>query len=475
MTLLAVFADDFTGALDAGIQFTKAGFSTDILLWTEYADLKESQAAALSDVIVIDTESRHLESAEAFNRLLKLAKLALSQGTSYFYKKTDSTLRGQTGAEMQAMMLGIGQHQVHFTPAYPDMNRLTIKGVQYVDGKQLAQSPYANDPLNPVTSSYIPEILAVQGLNTVKLATLAHTNQTGADLTGAVTIHHETAAVGQTGPCQSENTMVYLYNASSRDDLEAISLYLKNSQKLRLTAGCAGFAEFLAKRLQEIALETEGRENQNRFKDCRSDCEPGMKVPGHTKQSKTAGRLRQHAGSHGAVLLLCGSANQSSLRQLEIFAEGKPKTTFHVLSRKEKHPAYWSSVTGRKQLSDIKQTLRQEGLYVIQTVRKREELDETIRADDTAGSLGTLAANLTAQMPDLNLIVFGGDTVYALMSALRGSALHPLDEISPGVVSSCLQFGTSARLMVTKAGGLGDDKVIEKILAYMATADRPEV
>ena len=56
----------------------------------------------------------------------------------------------------------------------------------------------------------------------------------------------------------------------------------------------------------------------------------------------------------------------------------------------------------------------------------------------------------------------GGDTVWALWSAMGITALIPLPELLPGI-AACLCRERNL-LFVTKAGGFGDDRLVEQIL-----------
>ena len=60
-----------------------------------------------------------------------------------------------------------------------------------------------------------------------------------------------------------------------------------------------------------------------------------------------------------------------------------------------------------------------------------------------------------------DLILFGGDTAYAVLQRLGEHDLQALGEILPGVPLSRTRSG---RLLVTKAGGFGEDDVVRRIL-----------
>ena len=50
---LLMIADDFTGALDAGVQFAKKGFSTKVLVYSKDMSFQAEDA----DVLVVDAET----------------------------------------------------------------------------------------------------------------------------------------------------------------------------------------------------------------------------------------------------------------------------------------------------------------------------------------------------------------------------------------------------------------------------------
>ena len=62
MIHLFVIADDFTGALDTGVQFASYGAATKVVVGT---GLQALEADAQTQVLVVDAETRHLPAAQA--------------------------------------------------------------------------------------------------------------------------------------------------------------------------------------------------------------------------------------------------------------------------------------------------------------------------------------------------------------------------------------------------------------------------
>ena len=87
MTRLLTIADDFTGALDTGVQFAVRGARTCVVTDPAY---DFSQTKAETEVLVLDVETRHLTPEAAYQRVFRAVRDALGAGFTCIYKKTDS-------------------------------------------------------------------------------------------------------------------------------------------------------------------------------------------------------------------------------------------------------------------------------------------------------------------------------------------------------------------------------------------------
>ena len=116
MASLLMIADDFTGALDTGVQFAASGVQTRVIVG---GDVDLAARGEDVQVLVIDAETRHLPPERAYAVVEKLVRQAEALGVQYIYKKTDSALRGNIGAELTALLRASGQKQLPFLPAYP--------------------------------------------------------------------------------------------------------------------------------------------------------------------------------------------------------------------------------------------------------------------------------------------------------------------------------------------------------------------
>ena len=128
MVKLLIIADDFTGALDTGVQFAAGGAETRVVTNVEY---NFESAGEEVQVLVLDAETRHLKKEEAYEVVFRISRRAFESGVPYLYKKTDSALRGNVGAELKAVLDATGRPSIHFLPAFPRMNRNTRNGIHY--------------------------------------------------------------------------------------------------------------------------------------------------------------------------------------------------------------------------------------------------------------------------------------------------------------------------------------------------------
>ena len=113
---LVIVADDLTGAADSAARCMQAGLSAEI--W-----LEASPKDVAVDVVALSTDSRFLLPEEAAQRVTTtLSALSAWAGVTW-YKKIDSTLRGNLGAELDAMLDALPNTVAVICPAFPAQGR----------------------------------------------------------------------------------------------------------------------------------------------------------------------------------------------------------------------------------------------------------------------------------------------------------------------------------------------------------------
>ncbi|HEX2924621.1 MAG TPA: four-carbon acid sugar kinase family protein, partial [Chloroflexota bacterium] len=217
MTQLGIVADDLTGAMDTGVQSAKAGLRAVVMLGN--GELPPAE------MVVISTDSRD-EPAEVAYRHAREAAGRLAG--RLVYKKMDSTLRGNLGAEIDGMLDGLRLERALVAPAFPNTGRTTEGGYHKVHGVLLSESAFARDPVWPATESHLPTIIARQTRRAVGHLSLEVVEQGPEEVIEAL---------------KREKAPIVAADAVESRHLRTLAEALVRMDRLWLPAGCAGLAE----------------------------------------------------------------------------------------------------------------------------------------------------------------------------------------------------------------------------------------
>lgn len=412
MVKLLIIADDFTGAEDTGVQLAKYGIVT--FVTTDFTSCFQNLNQD-AEVLVVDTESRHLPPEEAYRRVFAVVSQAKACGISNLYKKTDSTLRGNIGAEIQAVMDAWGEEPLLFLPAFPKMKRITRNGIQYVDGVPVKDSPFGNDPFTPVRFSSVSEIVTSQ-------------SNVEVDLSNRQNLTEDLKKV-------DKKKIVLCIDAETDADFKEIASMLPKENGL-LLAGCAGFAEQLP---NLISFHREQRQE-------------------HIQAEK--------------ILMVCGSLSAVSQNQIAV-AEQSGISSLGLGSEQKLKDDYLKTEAGKQFVHDAAKQLQEEKRLILKSVRDENEAmyvkpGESRLHIRIASNMGKIVNAIHQNTPIDLLIVFGGDTIFGIVQALHCKGIMPQEEILPGIVYGKLFYEDKELRVITKAGGFGEAEDLVKVLSQYA-------
>lgn len=406
MVKLLVIADDFTGALDTGVQFAASGAETRVVTNIEY---DFSRTGREVQVLVLVAETRHVKWEEAYRMVYGIAKRACESGIPYLYKKTDSALRGNIGSELKAVLDAAGKRSLHFLPAFPRMNRVTRNGIHYIDGSPVHESVFGKDPFEPVTCSYIPDMIRGEVPVTVVESMDGWERQNG----------------------------VMVYDASTDEELMSIGSFLKEKGELGLTAGCAGFAAVLPQLL-------------------------GL-----------SGKRRERISLDKKFLVACGSVNPITVRQLDYAERAGMKRIRLTPEQKLEKDYLESEEGNRALEEWTKTALEEECCIFdtndLPGCRAACEyagshglsLDELrVRIADT---LGRVVEHLVRAGVKSTMLLTGGDTLMGFMRHIGCDEIVPACEMAPGTVLSQVDIDGRTYSIISKSGGFGEEKLIAEL------------
>ena len=226
MAEVLAIADDLTGALEVGALFAESGVANVV---TTRSTLDRDPSTADFPVCVVDLESRHLAAEDAAKKVGDVATELRQAGGRGLYKKTDSTLRGPIGAELNAIMEAWPDRSLVFVPAYPRLGRVVRGGRLFIDGRPLEKTDFSHDPLQPVHSGWLREILEPSVDARVVLV----------ENSDALSLRLE----------QAEKPALYVCDGETEDDLDAVAQCVMSRKVWPLMAGPAGFVRPLSELL----------------------------------------------------------------------------------------------------------------------------------------------------------------------------------------------------------------------------------
>ena len=408
MVKILIIADDFTGALDTGVQFAARGAATIVVTDLNY-DFQSIDKPM--EVLVMVAETRHLLPQEAYEIVYSTVHRAFQAGIEYIYKKTDSALRGNIGSELTALMDATGVDTIPFLPAFPKLGRVTREGIHYIDNVPVAQSVFGKDPFEPILHSAVADILG------------EHTNV-------PVLIHQRSEEY------KINNPGIQVFDAGTDADLKHIGREL-GLVRLRLCAGCAGFAAVLADMLN--------------FKG------PTQKMP---KFEET-------------LFIACGSVNPVTISQIKVAQEqGFPHVNLSPFQKLEK-----SWIDSKSAGECVRQWLAQVSVkkrFILDVndpegcedtnlfARKHNLTTEQLRVQ-ISNNLAVLIKRMLDDGLNATILCTGGDTLMALMQVVDVSKLVPICEMATGIVLTEFIYKEKTYHIISKAGGFGDQDLFIKI------------
>ncbi len=421
MIALAVVADDLTGAADTGVQFC-ANFSEVVLVPFRHMEkvIARMKGEELQQALAVHTDTRPLGPHDARQRTETVARVLQPARPGLIYKKVDSCLRGNIGAETQALMEQFGFNGSAIAPAYPAMGRTTYNDIHLIRGIPVGQTEISADPVSPVHESHLSRIIASQSglpVHRISIEWLEQDNELLVDRIDGI--------LGR--------GMAHLvFDATEDRHLAAVAGLVLNKRLCLLPVGSAGLARAISARLPRSS----------------------------TQQTKPASAVVPHCGHH---LVVCGSTSEIAREQAEALVRIAGYQHLEVSPE---------AVCYDRKNHDHRVSLAREGArllarsHLVVSVALTHSTTSTRTSTATspqeiARGLGLLVDMLMRRTRPGSLFVTGGDTAAALLQAVGAAGLRLREEVLPGVVAGSILGGDFEGLtVVTKAGAFGDKNTL---------------
>ncbi len=409
-----IIADDLTGAGDSSMYFCHAGFSVFLPQSLEIENIPVG-----TSVLAINSESRLVSEDEAYKEVSTTVKKCLDMGVSSFYKKIDSTLRGNIDAEVNAMIDSAGYKAAVICPASPDVGRTVIDGYCYINGDLINKTETGNDHLSPVASSHVKDLF--HSVNNDKIYHFPIEDiEKGSDYLQE-----------KVNELLSEGISRFICDAKSHTHLNEIARLFSDNRLLLV--GSSGLAKAISFNMSN------GEE------------------PDHTDIFR-----------NGEILVVSGSRMDITRQQIRILSEQRG---FPII----KIPVTAILHNDEKSLKVFKDSLENLGpsesqILIPDDYNGTENPEELkLNSEIIADYLADTVVSLCSLRDISVLVVVGGHTTFKTMNKLNALGVLYKGEVIPGSPFGELinQEKKTSCSLVTKSGSFGDVNALVKIVDFV--------
>ncbi len=416
---MIILADDFTGANDTGVQFSKRGLRTMVITNKDHIN----KSLGNCDVLVVDTESRFDDRKTAYKKTYEIGKIVQQERIKHLYKKVDSTFRGNIGAEVAGIMDSMEIRHALIVPALPEFGRITKDGNILVNGVLLAKTETADDPKTPVPESSIPRIISHQTGKGIEVIDRAHVLSGRQNLIQKVQQHMD------------NGIPMIVIDAETKEDLDVIASAIPAFNEEVLPVGSSGLAGHLPKYLD---LK---RKKKSNIVIAGSVSEVTLRQTDYAKKNLNITLIEVDIG--------------------KIFTKGRDRERNRIVDLVKK-----SSLKGKNILIRSAST----NTRVADSYKEGQKhgLSRVQVSESISSFLGEVARQ-TIQEIDINGVLFtGGETAIKAAKLLHVSGTIIQDEVLPGIPCGYFVEERYKQIsIVSKAGGFGEEDAIVKVLDFL--------
>ena len=413
-----VIADDLTGSNATCSLFKKIGLRAASILKLQ-GDINYDV-----DVISYSTASRGLDKEEAYKKVSEAIKILKNKDVLVYNKRIDSTLRGNIGTEINAMLDNLEDDRIAVViPSYPDSGRIVVNKTMLVNGVLLENSDAGKDPKTPIKTSCVESLIQKGIKYSSTYFTLSDIEQPIEEIVKKIQ-----EAI--------KKSRVLIFDAVNNEDIIKISKAIINSDINIVTVDPGPFTLYYSKELQK---------------------------KNHLEKK---------------ILMVIGSVTATTKKQIEYILQEED-----IFLVKMKVEDFFEKETCLKEIerviSFIKKGIASYDLFLVTT---------SPIGDEKKADLQKLAENLNTTVEEISKIIAntltetvvkilketekfegvyssGGDITIALLEKLKAIGVEIREEVIPLAAYGRIIGGDFPNLkLVSKGGMVGDEKTIKLCL-----------
>lgn len=417
--LLGAVADDFTGATDLANMLVMQGMRTLQTIGVPGPALDTGDAEA----VIVALKSRTAPVDDAVSQSLAALDWLRGRGARQFFFKYcstfDSTADGNIGPVADAMMDALETDFAFVCPAFPTNKRTIFQGHLFVGDQLLSESPMKDHPLTPMRDSSLIRLMAAQTRKPVGLVPWAAVAADADRVREAV------------GALRGKGIAYGVVDAITDEDLFVIG---EAAAAHMLLTGGSGIA---------LGLPTNFR-REGLLGEKASPILPD--IP-------------------GKAAVLAGSCSQATRQQIAVTIKDWPHRKIDAHRVAEGAPVAaeildWAASQPEGSPVLVYSSADPEEVAAIQNQYGRDRAGAMLEE-----TMGAIARGLVANGMR-RLVVAGGETSGAVVSALKVPALRIGPEIDPGVPWT-ETVGEPRLALALKSGNFGGEDFFAKALGML--------
>ena len=413
-----VIADDLTGSNATCSLFKKIGLRAASILKLQ-GDINYDV-----DVISYSTASRGLDKEEAYKKVSEAIKILKNKDVLVYNKRIDSTLRGNIGTEINAMLDNLEDDRIAVViPSYPDSGRIVVNKTMLVNGVLLENSDAGKDPKTPIKTSCVESLIQKGIKYSSTYFTLSDIEQPIEEIVKKIQ-----EAI--------KKSRVLIFDAVNNEDIIKISKAIINSDINIVTVDPGPFTLYYSKELQK---------------------------KNHLEKK---------------ILMVIGSVTATTKKQIEYILQEED-----IFLVKMKVEDFFEKETCLKEIERviayIKKGIASSDLFLVTTSpigdEKKADLQKlTENLNTTVEEISKIIANtLTETIVKIlketqkfeGIYSSGGDITIALLEKLKAIGVEIREEVIPLAAYGRIIGGDFPNLkLVSKGGMVGDEKTIKLCL-----------
>ncbi len=425
MPQILIIGDDMTGVNSSAVLLARQGLRCATFYEVESYVPANNE---FLDTVVISTDSRSVEPQVAYDRVATAMKATYTGDIKLINKRIDSTLRGNIGAELQAIRDNLPHEALSLVvPVFPSSGRVCIGGYLMVNQVPLERTDVAKDPKNPITSSKVVSILAGQMSEPIGFIELGQVLQGEEVLTNVINRKYQ------------EGYRVVVVDATTDEDVAKIARAAKNTGIPLIAVDPGPLTGALAAEVATLPPKSKGQK----------------------------------------VMITVGSVSDQTRRQLE--------TLRLDYSNKLVMASPLCLIDPQKRDAEIERvvTLLLENVeeYEVLGVVTSVVADDVLDIKQVAHDFGTTADEASQRISQGlavitrktieklgsigGLFASGGDVAVSVSKELGAVCFEVRDQVLPLAVYGRIHQGLFDRHLVTKGGLIGNDDAISECVGYL--------